>query len=150
MIKNVCVWMVVTYGTNPHNFRPPRYVFDTFPTFKTYSVTDGGDFNFGRESSDKNILVANYWERFPIVSLIAEIYVNVGLAYAEAERIFSDMNRVMTKFINSMEVTRMSKKIIISRVFSILTKEESENILMRALEMFLTLKNRRRGQGRLV
>ena len=94
--------------------------------------------------------MANYWERFPIVSLIAEIYVNVGLAYAEAERIFSDMNRVMTKFINSMEVTRMSKKIIISRVFSILTKEESENILMRALEMFLTLKNRRRGQGRLV
>ena len=94
--------------------------------------------------------MANYRERTPIVSLIAEIYVNVGLASAEAERIFSDMNRVITKLRNSMKVTRMSKKIIISRVFRILTKEESESILMRALEPFLTLKNRRRGQGRLV
>ena len=51
------------------------------------------------------ILVAKYSERFPI----AEIYVNVGIASAEVERIFSDMNSVMTKLRNSMSVTKMSK-----------------------------------------
>ena len=53
------------------------------------------------------ILVAKYSERFPIVLLLAEIYVNVGIASAEAERIFSDMNSVMTKLRNSMSVTKM-------------------------------------------
>ena len=95
------------------------------------------------------ILVANYSERFPVVSYLAEIYINLGLASAEAERIFSDMNRVMTKLRNCMSVSRMSKKIIITRIFKLLSKEESESILNRALVLFLAARERRRGKGKL-
>ena len=59
------------------------------------------------------------------------------------------MNRVMTKLRNCMSVLRMSKKIVISRIFKLLSKEESESILNRALVLFLAARERRRGKGKL-
>ena len=59
------------------------------------------------------------------------------------------MNRVMTKLRNCMSVSRMSKKIVISRIFKLLRKEGSESILNRALVLFFAARERRRGKGKL-
>ena len=71
------------------------------------------------------------------------------MASVEAERMFSEMNRVLTKLRNSMSVGRMSKKIVITRGFKLLTREQQDLVLRRALELFLSLKKRRRGAGQL-
>ena len=95
------------------------------------------------------ILVANYIDRIPNIAFCAEIYIDLMLASAEAEQVFSDMNRVMTKLCNSMAVSRMSKKILIIRLHRILSKPEIENELNQALAIFLAAKKRRKGLGSL-
>ena len=95
------------------------------------------------------IIIANYSDRIPTISFLAEIYTDLMLASAEAERVFSDMNRVMTKMRSRMSISRMSKKIIMMRLFRNLTKDETEQVLMRALKLFTTSAKRRKGQGHL-